>query len=188
VRKVNSVVDGAALFAMALLIVVGPVNAEDRPHGKGDARHDAKDCEKDKEKSKDCEELTGPFTSSVGLPCSSPVGLCTHGTLQGDLSAQYDFTFETLTSAQDPLDPYKQFYTGTSIITTKDGKLVTHDTGVIHMLPDNQPAPFVTTATVVDGTGKYAKRRGEFVATGTLTFGNATGSYVAELCKEKKSK
>ena len=171
-RMVKSVVASASLWAASLLVCGGHAIAEDTQLQVG-----AKPA-KDK-----CEQLSGPFTSSVGAPCTSPVGLCTHGTLQGDLTAQYDFTFETLIPAGDPEDPFKFFYTGTSVITANNGTLYTYDTGVIHMLPNNEPSPFVTTATIIDGTGKYKKRRGEFVATGMLQFGNATGSYAAELCK-----
>ena len=170
-RMVKSVVASASLCA-SLLVGGGHALAEGTQTQVGP--------KPTKEK---CEQLSGPFTSSVGAPCTSPVGLCTHGTLQGDLPGQYDFTFETLVSAADPTDPYKFFYTGTSVITANNGTLYTYDTGVIHMLPNNEPSPFVTTATVVDGTGRYKKLRGEFVATGLLQFGNATGSYAAELCK-----
>lgn len=170
-RMVKTVAASVSLCAASLLATGGHALANDTHEQVARPRKNK------------CDELSGPFTSSVGSPCTSPVGLCTHGTLQGDLPAQYDFTFETLVPANDPLDPYKFFYTGTSVITANNGTLYTYDTGVIHMLPENAPSPFVTTATIIDGTGKYKKRRGEFVATGMLQFGNATGSYAAELCK-----
>lgn len=169
-RMVNSVLGAASLCALSLLVVHGAVAREPSVRS-GDKTH--------------CDELLGPFTSVVGTPCASPVGLCTHGRLEGDLAGQYDFTFETLVPANDPNDRFKFFYTGTSVVSAKEGTLTTHDTGVIHMLADNAPSPFVTNATVVAGTGKFQARRGEFVATGFLTFGNATGSYVAALCEEK---
>jgi hypothetical protein len=156
VRMVKTVAASVSLCAASLLATGGHALANDTHEQVARPRKNK------------CDELSGPFTSSVGSPCTSPVGLCTHGTLQGDLPAQYDFKF---------------FYTGTSVITANNGTLYTYDTGVIHMLPENAPSPFVTTATIIDGTGKYKKRRGEFVATGMLQFGNATGSYAAELCK-----
>ncbi|MET0343551.1 MAG: hypothetical protein ABW252_21245 [Polyangiales bacterium] len=185
-RMVNSVFGGASLCVLALLIIEGtPPHAAAREPVPSSARARAEEARATPSDKTHCDALLGAFTSVVGAPCASPVGLCTHGTLEGDLAGQYDFTFETLVPANDPLDRFKYFYTGTSVVSAKQGRLITHDTGVIHMLPDNEPSPFVTTATVVDASGKYASRRGEFVATGFLTFGNATGSYAAELCKDK---
>jgi hypothetical protein len=136
-----------------------------------------------------CSAFYGPFSSQTGDPCDSPIGLCTHGSLEGEFPAQYDFTFETLESANDPSDPTKFVYTGYSVVTARDGSGVmnTDDTGVIHMTQTG-PAPFVTKAIVVDGTKKFANADGGFVATGNLTFetGLAVGSYSAVLCKPKR--
>lgn len=172
-RMVNSVLGGGSLCALVLLVVHGAV---------------ASDVQTTRKPSDDvhCDALLGPFTAVVGAPCASPVGLCMHGKLEGDLGGQYDFTFETLVPAHDPEDRHKFFYTGTSLVTGNEGTLSTHDTGVIHMLPSDEPSPFVTTATVVGATGRYERRRGELVVTGHLTFGNATGSYATELCIAKK--
>jgi hypothetical protein len=135
-----------------------------------------------------CSAFYGPFSSQTGDPCDSPIGLCTHGSLEGEFPAQYDFTFETLESANDPNDPSKFVYTGYSVVTARDGSGVmnTDDTGVIHMTQTG-PAPFVTKAIVVEGTKKFARAGGGFVATGNLTFetGLAVGSYSAVLCKPK---
>ena len=133
-----------------------------------------------------CRSLDGHF-SSVTVPppaCTSPVGLCTHGLLAGDFPATYDFTFSTLQSTKDPTDPTAFVYTGHSVVTTPAGAMHTDDSGVIHIAADGSPAPFVTTASVASGTGRYAGETGVFVATGKLNFatGLAVGSFVANLC------
>jgi len=133
-----------------------------------------------------CKLFDGPFSSSlVPLPtCTSPVGLCTHGELGGDFPAIYDFTFSTLQPANDPTDPTEFVYTGHSTLTTKHGLIQTNDSGVIHMQP-NAPAPFVTTATIAAGTGRYGGASGVFVASGTLDVatGESAGRYVAQVCR-----
>jgi hypothetical protein len=136
-----------------------------------------------------CTAYNGPFSSVTGPPCTSPINLCTHGQLGPDFPAQYDFTFNTLDSANDPNDPTKFVYTGVSVVTPADnsGVLYTNDTGVIHIPQDGAPAPFVTKAIVDRGTKQYKKASGGFVATGNLVFesGQATGSFSAVLCGVK---
>jgi hypothetical protein len=135
-----------------------------------------------------CAAFTGPFTSVAGEPCASPIGMCTHGTLTGEFTSLYDFTFLTLEPANDPTDPTKFVYTGTSVITAADhsGVMYSEDTGVIHIPEDGSPAPFVTKAIIEHGTKNYKHTSGGFVASGSLTFqtGQAVGSYVGVLCPE----
>jgi hypothetical protein len=133
-----------------------------------------------------CKDVSGPFSSIVvgGPNCASPVGICTHGLLTGNFHATYDFTMVTLQPANDPNDPSKFIYTGTSIITLRSGKqMFSVDTGVMHIV-DPTAVPFVTTANIYTGTGQY--QSGQFIASGLLNFvtGDALGSYVGEICKE----
>ena len=134
-----------------------------------------------------CRFFDGPFSSVLVPPptCTSPVGLCTHGQLQGDFPATYDFTFSTLQSANDPTDPTEFVYTGHSTVTTDRGVIHTNDSGVIHIPANGAPAPFVTTAVVATGTGRYANATGVFVAQGNVDFstGNAVGDYIAQVCR-----
>jgi hypothetical protein len=132
----------------------------------------------------DCDDVEGPFSSVlVTAGCASPVGICTHGHLTGDLEATYDFTMLTL--VPDPSDPTAELYTGTSVITTSDGsKLFSKDTGIIH--PGSVPAPFVTTANLISGTGMFQNVcGGKIVASGKLNFatGEAIGTYTGQICK-----
>jgi hypothetical protein len=174
-RTLKFVVLGAGLLSASV------AGAKGFKHGGGHQHGPQKDDE--------CTAFYGPFSSQTGEPCESPIGLCTHGSLQGEFPAQYDFTFETLDNANDPSDPTKFVYTGYSVVTALDGSGVayTDDTGVIH-IPEEGLAPFVTKAIIVDGTKKFAKADGGFVATGNLAFetGLAVGSYSAVICKPKR--
>lgn len=122
-----------------------------------------------------CTAKHGTFTSVLGDPCTSKIHMCTHGKLEGELTAQYDFTFDTLTPDGD--DDTVQRYTGTSIVTLTNYKVHTKDTGVMHMSPDGS-ATFVTKAINVDG-------RGGFVASGDLDIktGKASGEYSQITCE-----
>jgi len=133
-----------------------------------------------------CAFFEGPFGSmEVPVPpCTSPVGLCTNGMLKGDFPAQYNFTFATLQPANDPTDPTEYVYTGHSVVTTSHGVMHTNDSGVIHMPTNGDPGPFVTTASIAEGTERYVGATGAFVATGVLNFstGDAVGSFFAQIC------
>lgn len=178
---------GFAVASLCLLSVGGVAvarasNGHDDDHGHGNGNghgdHDGPQCV----------AYYGPFSSQTGLPCNSPIGLCTHGALQGEFPASYDFTFTTLVSANDPTDPTKSVYTGTSVVTATDGSgvIYTEDTGIIHIPTDGSPAAFVTKAVISSGTKKYHETEGAFVATGNLVFqtGLAVGSFSAVLCKD----
>ncbi len=134
-----------------------------------------------------CAFFQGPFSSNTVPPptCTSPIGLCTHGVLGGAFPAQYDFTFSTLQSAGDPTDPTELVYTGHSTVTTAHGVMHTNDSGVIHIPAGGAPAPFVTTASIADGTERYTGATGVFVGSGNLDFatGAAVGSFIAQICR-----
>ena len=134
-----------------------------------------------------CRFALGPFSSDLVAPptCTSPVGLCTHGTLGGDFPAIYDFTFSTLQSANDPTDPTEYVYTGHSTVTTTQGVIHTNDSGVLHLTSTGTDEPFVTTASIATGTERYVGATGVFVATGTLNMntGESVGSFIAHVCR-----
>ena len=136
-----------------------------------------------------CKSVSGPFSSVVvaGPECESPVGICTLGLLEGNFHATYEFTMLTLVPA-DANNPVLFTYTGISVITVRSGeKLFSVDTGVMNM-QDPTAVPFVTTADITGGTGKY--QSGQIVATGILNLltGEAVGTHAGEICKEKKEK
>ena len=133
----------------------------------------------------DCREFTGPFTSVLvtGPTCASPLGLCTHGILTGQLPSTYDFTFLTLAPVIN--DPSTQLYTGASHIRLAHGaELFGRDHGALHFIGPTV-ATFVTVVDLVSGTRRYRGASGTIVTSGTLDFitGNAVGGYVAKICK-----
>ena len=132
-----------------------------------------------------CQDFSGDFTSTLIPPpaCQSPVGLCTHGVLTGDIEGTYDFVMTELVCGTDPDNPDLCTYAGDSIVTTANGSITTEDTGVLRMTPPTA-APFVTTATSIEGTNRYKNANSVFVATGELNFftGEAVGTYTLEVC------
>lgn len=134
----------------------------------------------------ECKTASGDFTAVRPLACSSPVQICTHGTLKGGFPSTYDFVADTLQPAGDPVSPNKFLYTGHSVITAADGsRLFGRDTGFLFIEPDGH-APFVTTVHIVGGTRQYAGASGQFVAPGVLHLdtGATDGTYTALICKD----
>jgi hypothetical protein len=133
-----------------------------------------------------CTEAGGPFTSTLVPPpdCTSPIGVCTIGALDGRHDETYFFVMDTLVPSPD-LVPGKFVYTGHSLITRTHGgaTLIGQDSGFIFM--DVAPAPFVTTVNIVGGTKQFAHATGQYVATGKLDFitGAAVGAYTSNVCK-----
>lgn len=161
----------AVLAGLLAIAVSAPASAHD-----DDDDDDAK-----------CRHFDGPFVSVTVAPpeCKSPVGLCTHGILSGDMDATYDFTVETI--APDPNDPTALDLTGTSVITTKNGQMFTNDVSILRPTGPFTPSPFVTTAVVQSGTHHWKHTSGKFVASGNLILatGQSVGSYTADLCKNE---
>ena len=149
------------LLPVVLLLSVAPARAEDG------------------ENKSECHAFYGPFTSVVVPPpaCKSPVGLCTHGILVGELPATYDFT--ALTQTMDPNNPNVVTLTGKSIVTTGAGVIDTDDVSVINFATGD----FVTKA-LVHKTKIRGAKTGGFIAAGNLdlTTGQAVGNYSAILC------
>lgn len=133
-----------------------------------------------------CHTYSGDFTAVAPPPdqCSSPFGICTHGTLVGDFPSTYDFAVETL--VPDPANPLHLLYTGHSTITTTQGAVMHgSDSGFMDLNPPYfTTANFVTTVQIVGGTRQYAHATGQFVAPGVLDLatGDTVGTYSATIC------
>jgi hypothetical protein len=146
------------VLLLILLLSIAPMRADDKAQ---------------------CHAFYGPFTSVIVPPpdCQSPVGLCTHGILTGELPATYDFT--ALTERTDPNDPDNVILTGTSVVTTRKGIIHTDDVSTLNMVTGD----FVTKA-LVHNSDIWQAQSGGFLAAGILdlTTGQATGNYSAILC------
>jgi hypothetical protein len=132
-----------------------------------------------------CQDFSGDFTSTLVAPpeCQSPIGICTHGVLTGEIEGTYDFVMTEIACGIDPLNPALCTYAGDSIVTTEKGSIVTRDTGVMDQT-NPTAVPFVTTAEFLEGTNRYKNAAGTFVATGQLNFatGEAVGTYTLLVC------
>jgi hypothetical protein len=132
-----------------------------------------------------CQDFSGDFTSTLVPPpaCQSPIGICTHGVLTGEIEGTYDFVMTELVCGADPLNPALCTYAGDSIVTTEKGSITTRDTGVMDQTVPTA-VPFVTTAEFIEGTHRYKNATGVFVATGELNFftGEAVGTYTLLVC------
>ena len=129
---------------------------------------------------KDCMKVSGGFSAVRPDTCTSPVQLCTHGTLTGDLTATYDFVADTKSDGPPPTN-----VTGHSTITLdKSGAILKgEDTSSVAAT-----GAFTTKIQIVGGTRKYEKAGGAIVAEGTLDFakGTTTGTYSGTICKKGK--
>jgi hypothetical protein len=131
-----------------------------------------------------CHGYSGGFTAIRPHICSSPVGICTNGTLIGSVLETYDFVADTLvfTSATTAN------YTGHSVIKTAQGaQIYGSDSGMLAIRSDGVMADFVTTVHVVGGTREYARATGSIVAPGVLNLitGGTEGSYSGTICLGK---
>jgi hypothetical protein len=131
-------------------------------------------------------KVEGDFTAAPPPPleCTSPIGICTRGTLTGGIEGTYDFRM--LTIAPDPSNPADLLFTGESTITIENaprGVLIGQDHGVIHPPQAvGEPSPFTTFIVIVDGTCAYEGASGEIRADGVLDAqGNTSGTYVGRI-------
>lgn len=118
-----------------------------------------------------CHDVSGTFTAIAPPQCPSPVGICTHGRLSGDLSATYDFVATGVTAGGA--------LTGHSTITLDNGAVIFgSDTSVL-----GSDGSFVTTVHIVGGTRQYAHATGMLVAPGRfLANGGTEGTYSGTIC------
>jgi hypothetical protein len=122
-----------------------------------------------------CHVLSGKGTISSSVTaagCTSPVGLCTAGVIEGDhlLSGTTSFIADALAPAAGLLTevPTTLSYSGLLTITTSEGTLTTRDTGIF----DTAAGLFASRDIIVSGTGIFAGATGHlfFAGTGTTTF------------------
>jgi hypothetical protein len=134
-----------------------------------------------------CAGDAGPFQAALQPPpdCTSTVGICTLGTLNGKFQQTYYFVMDFMYPANDPAQPNKFIYGGHSVITRVDGGaiLYSQDTGV--MIFGGDLNTFVTTVNIVGGTKEYSDATGQFVATGQIDFvsGQVNGTFTSTICK-----
>jgi hypothetical protein len=130
--------------------------------------------------------VTGRFEADPVPPpeCTSPVGLCTRGTLSGALRGTYEFVAQSFIPSGAPATPAITFYTGESAISTRRGaQLFGGDTGTIDLDPTRSGA-MSALLTFTGGTGYLTGATGQLHLAGNLDFatGKTSGTYHGELC------
>ena len=109
--------------------------------------------------------------------CQSPVGICTTGTVQlGKETATTAFRALTATPGADP---EITLYTGELVITTREGTITLHDSGVL----DGNTGRFFEVQQVVGGTKKYKFVTGMLTSQGIATGTGFSGTLTGALCR-----
>jgi hypothetical protein len=132
-----------------------------------------------------CRPVNGRFEAHLVPPqdCTSVVGLCTAGRVWGGLQGDYQFTMSKLVPTAEPETPSINFFTGRSIVHTKDGDLHGVDTGTIDLPPGQ--GGFASLITWTGGTGPYAATTGQIHLRGLLdaAAGTTSGDYEGSICQ-----
>jgi hypothetical protein len=119
--------------------------------------------------------------------CQSPVGLCTAGTIRGELglNGTTQFIGDSIGAGLDtaPDAPATVPFSGVLRITTKHGTLNLRDTGVFNTSTGTPTAGFFSSFDRVDsGTGRYAGATGALLIGGQTVKGKLVGQITGELC------
>jgi hypothetical protein len=116
--------------------------------------------------SAETQEAHGHLVSQVlsGPACTSPIGLCTAGRLEGTINGDFVFTATSLTPSSTP---GVFFYTGEIVVQTSKGEVRCQDAGAYGL---GQPSgPVVDICTITGGTGDWAGVTGHIRIHGTFT-------------------
>jgi hypothetical protein len=123
--------------------------------------------------SSDEQQAHGHLLSQVlaGPACTSPIGLCTAGRLEGTING--DFVFSA-TSLQPSATPGVLFYTGEIVVQTSSGEVRCQDAGAFQT---SDPGGVVDLCTITGGTGDWADVTGHIRIHGTFTFAAGGNSH-----------
>jgi hypothetical protein len=113
---------------------------------------------------------------SLGPDCTSPVGVCTVGTLSsGRIAATTRFTAR---SVMPGLSPDLLVYTGELVLTMSDGTITIRDNGLLN----STTAYFFEVQQVISGTGAYAGATGLLTSRGVSTATGFQGVLTGTVC------
>lgn len=109
--------------------------------------------------------------------CTSPVGVCTVGTVPlGKEIATTRFRALTIVPGAEP---DTLLYTGELVITTREGSITLRDAGVLN----GATGAFFELQDAVGGTKKYKRVTGMLTSQGTATGTGFSGTLTGELCR-----
>jgi hypothetical protein len=125
----------------------------------------------------ECKEVEAQITTSYFLAgCTSPVGLCTAGTVGSGLLAGTT-RFIVLTLAPGP-SAYELLYTGELVITTKSGSVTLRDYGVFNQATGQ----YFEMQNVVSGTRKFKNATGALTSSGLGSTTGFSGTLTGAIC------
>jgi hypothetical protein len=121
--------------------------------------------------------------------CNSPAGLCTAGTIDGNmgLDGKTYFTADEIAPGPStaPDAPATVSYSGILVITTRHGTLTTRDTGIFNTTPEGTTPTggfFASFDLVLEGTGRYANANGTFLTAGRTVNGAFESDVDGRIC------
>lgn len=143
-------------------------------------------------KAAECKQIHAQITSAqITTMCTSPVNLCTAGTIDGNqgLNGTTFFTMDSIAAGPltAPDAPATISFSGLLQITTDHGTLTTRHTGVFNTSVGSSTSGFFNSFDeVIGGTGKYQDATG-FLFTGGRKIDGQFGTIVisGELCWDK---
>jgi hypothetical protein len=122
--------------------------------------------------SDDEQQAHGHLVSQVLAPpaCTSVIGLCTAGRLEGTINGDFVFTADKLLPSDTP---GVLFYTGHIVVQTSRGEVTCQDAGVFGT---TGAGPVADVCTITGGTGDWAGVSGHIRIHGTFTFAEGGNS------------
>jgi hypothetical protein len=136
-----------------------------------------------------CKAVTAEIVAvQFAQDCRSPVGLCTAGSIEGNLglNGTTSFVGDSIGAGLDtaPDAPATLAFSGIVRITTaKDGTLTLRDTGVFNTAANTPTGGFFASFDRIEsGTGRYAGATGSIFITGKTVKGRLVAQITGELC------
>jgi len=133
-----------------------------------------------------CKRIYAQVVSSLTTTgCTSPIGHCTEGEIEGNHGLNGTTSFIGESAAAGPITAPEGTisYSGVREITTDKGTLTTLNTGVFDTSTGPAPGGFFSSFDVVTGgTGKFQGATGDLFETGKLIAGQFVTAVTGELC------
>lgn len=140
-------------------------------------------------KAKDCKQVSAQIISSLTKTgCTSPVGLCTAGTIDGNRGLDGSTFFTVDSTAPGPSTAANAAatisYSGVLKVTTEQGTVTFRDSGLLDGSTGTAPGGFFSSFDIViDGTGKFQGATGDLFIGGKTIAGHfVTTVITGELC------
>ena len=123
--------------------------------------------------------ISGAFTGTqvTGPSCTSPVGLCIHGTITGAIKGTFDLSASEIKSA---LPSGVVFIDGNSVVQSTGGNLFLAFAAAVNTNAGSD-GEFSSLDEITDGTGTFGSTSGYLQLAGTFVGGVEKGTYTGKL-------